>query len=79
MSVSGRLGDYDWWGFSDLHALYQMDKSLVFILVFLTIVAIIGLGIAFVGLAYHHHRRHHELFGTHAGATGMTTTTGAHT
>ena len=27
VSVSGRLGDYVWWGFSDLHALYQMDKS----------------------------------------------------
>ncbi len=27
VSVSGRLGDYIWWGFSDLHALYQMDKS----------------------------------------------------
>jgi len=41
--------------------LYQMDKPLVFILVFMTITALIGLGIAFVGLAYHHHRRHHEL------------------
>jgi hypothetical protein len=41
--------------------LYQMDKPLVFILVFLTCVALIGLGIAFFGLAYHHHRRHHEM------------------
>ena len=41
--------------------LYQMDRPLVFILVFLTIMALIGLGIAFLGLAYHHHRRHHEL------------------
>jgi hypothetical protein len=41
--------------------LSQMDKPLVFILVFLTAVAVIGLGIAFLGLAYHHHRRHHEL------------------
>ncbi len=40
--------------------LSQMDKPLVFILVFLTATAIIGLGIAFLGLAYHHHRRHHE-------------------
>ncbi len=40
--------------------LYQMDRPLVFILVFLTCAAIIGLGIAFFGLAYHHHRRHHE-------------------
>jgi hypothetical protein len=41
--------------------LYQMDKPLVFIMVFLTSVAVIGLAIAFVGLAYHHHKRHIEL------------------
>ncbi len=46
--------------------LSQMDRPLVFILVFLTAMAIIGLGIAFVGLAYHHHRRQHELLRTHA-------------
>jgi len=40
--------------------LSQMDRPLVFILVFGTCAAIIGLGITFVGLAYHHHRRHHE-------------------
>ena len=32
----------------------------VFILVFLTCVAVIGLGISFLGLAYHHHRRERE-------------------
>jgi hypothetical protein len=47
--------------------LYEMDKPLVFILVFLTIVAIIGVGIAFVGLAYHHHRRHHEMLRLNVG------------
>jgi hypothetical protein len=41
--------------------LYQMDKPLVFILVFLTCVAVIGLGISFLGLSYHHHKRHLEL------------------
>jgi hypothetical protein len=41
--------------------LYQMDKPLVFIMVFLTSLAIIGLGITFVGLSYHHHRRLHEM------------------
>jgi hypothetical protein len=50
--------------------LYQMDKPLVFILVFLTCVAIIGLGIAFFGLAYHHHRRHHEFMRTKPPDTG---------
>jgi hypothetical protein len=38
----------------------KMDRPLVFILVFLTCTAIVGMGIAFLGLAYHHHRRHHE-------------------
>jgi hypothetical protein len=41
--------------------LYQMDKPLVFVLVFLTIIAIIGVCLAILGLAYHHHRRQHEL------------------
>jgi hypothetical protein len=41
--------------------LWQMDTSLVFILIFLTIAACVGLGTSFVGLAYHHHRRHHEM------------------
>jgi hypothetical protein len=41
--------------------LYQMDKPLIFILVFMTSIAVIGLGITFVGLAYHHHKRHVEM------------------
>jgi len=40
--------------------LSQMDRPLIFILVFLTSVAIVGLGIAFFGLAYHHMRRDRE-------------------
>jgi hypothetical protein len=40
--------------------LSQMDRPLVFILVFLTCIAVIGLGISFLGLAYHHARREHE-------------------
>jgi len=53
--------------------LYQMDKPLIFIMVFLTSVAVIGMGIAFLGLAYHHHRRLHEMYhvnGRHAGHAG---------
>jgi hypothetical protein len=46
--------------------LSQMDKPLVFVLVFLTIIAIIGVGLAVLGLAYHHHRRHEELLRHHA-------------
>jgi hypothetical protein len=40
--------------------LSQMDRPLIFILVFLTCLAVIGLGIAIAGLAYHHHRRERE-------------------
>jgi hypothetical protein len=43
--------------------LSQMDRPLIFVLVFLTCVAIVGLGIAFAGLAYHHWRRERELTG----------------
>jgi hypothetical protein len=40
--------------------LSEMDRPLVFILVFLVCAAVVGLGIAFVGLAYHHARRERE-------------------
>jgi formate hydrogenlyase subunit 3/multisubunit Na+/H+ antiporter MnhD subunit len=45
---------------TQLH-LYEMDRPLVFVLIFLTVMTVIGLAIAFIGLAYHHHRRHHEM------------------
>jgi hypothetical protein len=41
--------------------LSEMDMPLVFILVFLTCTALVGMGVAFLGLAYHHNRRHHEM------------------
>jgi F0F1-type ATP synthase membrane subunit c/vacuolar-type H+-ATPase subunit K len=40
--------------------LSQMDRPLIFILVFLTSAALVGLAIAFVGLAYHQLRRDRE-------------------
>ena len=40
--------------------LSQMDRPLTFILVFLTAGVVIGLGITFLGLAYHHQRRERE-------------------
>jgi hypothetical protein len=40
--------------------LSQMDRPLVFILVFLTCVAVVGMGVMFVGLGYHHLRRERE-------------------
>ena len=39
----------------------QMDTPLIILLVLLVSSLGIGLAIAFVGLAYHHHKRHHEL------------------
>jgi hypothetical protein len=47
-------GDLLWVRFS------HMDSSLIFTLVVLVCALIIGLGIAFVGLALHHHRRQRE-------------------
>ena len=40
--------------------LSKMDRPLIFILVFVTSVALVGLGIAIGGLAYHHERRERE-------------------
>src|SRR5262245_34669811 len=42
--------------------LRHLDTALMLSLVAALIVLAIGLGIAFVGLAYHHHRRHLEMF-----------------
>ncbi len=39
------------------------------IVIVLIILAIIGVAIAFVGLAYHHERRHREMLHLHGGAT----------
>jgi hypothetical protein len=53
-----------------LHRLSNMDTPLVFVLVFLTLMALGGLAITFLGLAYHHHRRHHEMLRNKAAAPG---------
>jgi len=39
---------------------HEVDAPLQYIMVFLSAVAVIGLGITLLGLAYHHQRRHHE-------------------
>ncbi len=39
---------------------HEVDAPLLYIVTFLSAVAVIGLGIAILGLAYHHYRRHHE-------------------
>jgi putative Mn2+ efflux pump MntP len=38
----------------------HLDTSLMISLVVLLTAMLIGMGIAFLGLAYHHRRRHHE-------------------
>jgi hypothetical protein len=43
---------------------WQMDTPLITIVVLLILTVLVGLGLAIVGLAYHHHRRHQEIFGT---------------
>ena len=55
--------------------LSQMDRPLIFILVLLTCVMIIGLGISFLGLAYHHHRREREFAPLRAQAASRQRTT----
>jgi len=45
---------------TDRNLLGNMDRPLVFVLVFLTCAAVVGIGITFVGLAYHHMRRERE-------------------
>jgi hypothetical protein len=44
---------------------HLMDTPLITIVVLLVCAVVIGIGIAFVGLAYHHHRRQHEMLRSH--------------
>jgi hypothetical protein len=39
---------------------HEVDAPMLYIVVFLSAVAVIGLGIAVLGLAYHQQRRHYE-------------------
>jgi putative Mn2+ efflux pump MntP len=52
-------GKAQWVHFSNL------DTSLMVALVALILSLAIGLALAFLGLAYHHHRRHHEFLRDH--------------
>lgn len=53
--------------------LQHLDTALLLTLVTLLASVVIGLGIAFVGLAYHHHRRHLELTRGHTATSGVAT------
>jgi len=48
----------------------QLDTPMMLIIVVLLATLIVGLGMAFIGLAYHHERRHYERHG--AGVGGST-------
>jgi ABC-type spermidine/putrescine transport system permease subunit I len=50
--------------------LKHLDTALLIALVIALITLVIGLGIAFLGLAYHHHRRHLEMHRTVPPAPG---------
>jgi hypothetical protein len=47
----------------DTVPLKELDTALALSLVILLITVVIGLTVAFLGLAYHHHRRHFEMHG----------------
>jgi hypothetical protein len=63
-----RSGDAQW------VYIRHMDTALVLCLVVLLASVAIGVGIAFVGLAYHHHRRGQELLHLHRHANSPGTT-----
>jgi hypothetical protein len=47
----------------------EIDNPLQFGIVFLALMAVIGLTVAFLGLAYHHERRYLEAHGSDAAGT----------
>lgn len=45
--------------------IHEMDNGLKLCLTLLVLALLVGLGITFVGLMYHHHRRYHEHLRAH--------------
>jgi hypothetical protein len=39
----------------------QLDTALMLTLVVVIVMLLVGMALAFVGLAYHHHKRHYEM------------------
>ncbi len=39
----------------------HLDPALLVIIVLLVLAAMTGIGVSFLGLMYHHHRKHHEM------------------
>ena len=67
--VAGREVDLD----SSHIKIHQMDNALKVILTVLILSLLVGLGITFVGLMYHHHRRYHEQLRTYPSGTTSST------
>jgi hypothetical protein len=49
---------------------YELDGTLLVIIILLVLAALTGIGVAFLGLMYHHHRRHHEMLAHTHGNSG---------
>jgi hypothetical protein len=56
---------------------FEMDRGLTVITTVLILALLIGLTTAFIGLAFHHFRRHHEFTRLHGQAAGTPTHTPA--
>jgi hypothetical protein len=69
-AVAGAPREVDWEGSSV--RIRDMDNALKLILTLLCLMGLIGLGITFLGLAYHHERRLREWHHLHGGGTGNT-------
>ncbi len=53
------------------HLLFrQLDTPMMLIIMALLMMAIVGLATAFLGLAYHHERRHYERYGASSESRG---------
>ena len=50
-------------------SLAHVDSALMIVLASMLISLVIGMVVAFLGLAYHHHRRYHEMLREQTGAT----------
>lgn len=51
---------YQGLGLPRVDKLHQLDTAMLLILVVLLASVVVGMAAAFLGLAYHHERRHHE-------------------
>jgi hypothetical protein len=62
---SGHVIAFEW---------YRLDPALLVIIILLVLAAMTGIGVSFLGLMYHHHRRHHEMLHAQGhGAAGAQT------